>query len=314
MVSAFQDERRGFGRPLSVEELERVNSFREREGRTPLEESPGLRFLLPGKNRDGYWGYADFEQQTIDIMDCLEVIEPRKQLAIEVDHSAGHAKYLPDGLHVANMNVKYGGKQKVLRDSVMTEGCLGPGSAKMHLNGGEWSTIFDPKLTTKTVDLKPKLGEVQRMSFGPDDRPPFYDWEAPANDKVVTRRGKVEKEGYVRKAKGSKQGLWERGWYVPGMSTSAKNPDMNIDQVLGGLPDFKNELSALEHTVAKRGHILVLSPKFHPELAGVGIEYSWGMSKLKFRREINDQEHRGIHVPGNNPDAAAGSALRTPHA
>ena len=101
-------------------------------------------------------------------MDCLEVIEPRKQLAIEVDHSAGHAKYLPDGLHVANMNVKYGGKQKVLRDSVMTEGCLGPRPAKMYLNGGEWSTKFDPVLTTKTVDLKPKLGEVQRMSFGPD--------------------------------------------------------------------------------------------------------------------------------------------------
>ena len=46
-------------------------------------------------------------------MDCLDQIGPGKQLAVEVDHSAGHAKYLWDGLHVANMNVKYGGKQKV---------------------------------------------------------------------------------------------------------------------------------------------------------------------------------------------------------
>ena len=161
-MSAFQDEKRGFSLPLSADELAKINFFRQQEGRSPLKETPGLHFLLPGNNREGYWGFADFKQQTIDIMDCLKQIESGKQLVIEVDHSAGHAKYLPDGLHVANMNVKYGGKQKVLRDSVMTEGCLGPRPAKMYLNGGEWSTKFDPVLTTKTVDLKPKLCEVQR--------------------------------------------------------------------------------------------------------------------------------------------------------
>lgn len=39
----------------------------------------------------------------------------------------------------------------------------------------------------------------------------------------------------------------------------------------------------------------VLSPKFHPEVAGVGIEYSWGMSKLKFRRELNDEIPKNLH-------------------
>lgn len=113
----------------------------------------------------------------------------------------------------------------MLRDSVMTEGCLGPRPAKMYLNSDEWRTEFDAVLTTKTVDLKPKLGEVQRMSFGPNDPPPFYDWEAPAKDKQMKRRGKVEKrEGYVGKPKGSKQVLWEREWYVDGMSTTAKDP------------------------------------------------------------------------------------------
>ena len=89
-------------------------------------------------------------------MGCLKEIEPGKQLAIEIDHSAGHAKYLPDGLHVSNMNVKYGGKQKVLRDSIMTEGCLGPGEAKMYLNGGDWSTEFDADLAMREVNLKLK--------------------------------------------------------------------------------------------------------------------------------------------------------------
>lgn len=62
------------------------------------------------------------------------------------------------------------------------------------------------------------------------------------------------------------------------------------------LPDFANEKTALQHTVESRGHILLLSPKCHPEVAGVGIEYSWGMSKSKFRREINDGVPKNLHA------------------
>ena len=68
-MSAFQDEKRGFSLPLSADELAKVNFFRQQEGRSPLKETPGLRFLLPGKNGKGYWGFADFEQQAIDTMD-----------------------------------------------------------------------------------------------------------------------------------------------------------------------------------------------------------------------------------------------------
>ena len=48
MVSAFQDEKRGFGLPLSPDELARVNENRQRAGRVPLETTPGLGYLLPG--------------------------------------------------------------------------------------------------------------------------------------------------------------------------------------------------------------------------------------------------------------------------
>ena len=40
----------------------------------------------------------------------------------------------------------------------------------------------------------------------------------------------------------------------------------------------------LPHLAHGRGHILTMSPKCHPELAGHGIEYCWGASKLYFRR------------------------------
>ena len=78
-------------------------------------------------------------------MDCFDVLYPDLQLMVEVDHSAGHAKFREDGLHVGNMNVKYGGKQKIMRDTTMTEGCVGPGEAKMHLNSGKWEHAVRPR-------------------------------------------------------------------------------------------------------------------------------------------------------------------------
>ena len=120
MVSAFQDEIRGFGFPMTDTELARVNLFRASVGRPALETSPGMRFLNPGKNRDGYWTFKEFEEQTVDVMDCFDVLYPDLQLMVEVDHSVGHAKSREDGLHVGNMNVKYGGKQKIMRDTTMS--------------------------------------------------------------------------------------------------------------------------------------------------------------------------------------------------
>ncbi|CAM9847356.1 unnamed protein product, partial [Pylaiella littoralis] len=131
MVSGFQDERHGFGLPISDADLAAVNAKRDEEGngKKTLTRSPGLRFLEYGKGKDGYWGYDQFEEQVEDVMDVLEHIDPDMQIVFEVDHSSGHGKQREDGLHVSNMNVKYGGKQKVLRDSVMTEECLGPEEA-----------------------------------------------------------------------------------------------------------------------------------------------------------------------------------------
>ena len=132
MISAFQDEYRGFGLVLSEEELAMVNNFRRTKSRPPLESSPGSRFLLYRKHRDGSWGYDEFAQQVVDVMDCRDALYPEHQLMIEINHSAGHAKFRDDALHVGHMDVKYGGKQRVLRDTKLTEGCVGPGEAMIY--------------------------------------------------------------------------------------------------------------------------------------------------------------------------------------
>ena len=50
-----------------------------------------------------------------------------------------------------------------------------------------------------------------------------------------------------------------------------------------------------------------MSPKCHPELAGHGIEYCWGVCKLRFRRD-NDGESRTFFARVRN--ALASVTLR----
>ena len=59
-----------------------VNNFRQTKSRPPLESSPGLRFLLYGKHRDGSWGYDEFAQQVVDVMDCHDALYPEHQLRL----------------------------------------------------------------------------------------------------------------------------------------------------------------------------------------------------------------------------------------
>lgn len=285
MVSAFQDEIKGFGFRLSEAELSTVNANRVTSGKGPLSSSPGLRFLEFGENNDGYWTREMFFEQAMDLLDCLEVLYPDRQAVMEVDHSVGHATLRVGGLYTQSMNVKWGGgKGADMRSTVVTSECLGTAEAKVTWQG-------------RVYDCKLKPGDTQHMCFKRGDPPPFYDFNAPPTDRPSgkTKNSKVGEivgdilHGYVGKPKGKRQVLWERGLSVDGMKSSENVPaHLNINTILGGCTDFKNEKHELQHLVETRGHVLLISPKYHPEMAGLGIDYSWGKSKLEFRRKFND--------------------------
>lgn len=197
------------------------------------------------------------------------------QCLLEVDHSSGHLKSKPDALSITGMNVYYGGVQRKLRDSVMIEGCLGENPPE--ING-----------------IRLQIGSIQKMQFQPGDRSPFNFPEA---------------IDYIGKPKGMYQILYERGLYKVGMikgysdaelhekllnNKEVKDETLQAQLVLSGSPDFKHEKSALQEIFESRGHLLITSPKCHPELAGLGIEYCLGLSKKHFRRDINDGVQKNL--------------------
>ena len=82
---------------------------------------------------------------------------------------------------------------------------------------------------------------------------------------------------------------WERGLFGSDEKGKLKVPNLDILKLLiDGCPDLKNERSELQNLVEKRGQILLMSPKYHPEVAGKGVEYSWGKAKFHFRNHAND--------------------------
>lgn len=268
MVSAIQCEDRGFGLPLDPDEtkaaaeLAKVNEYRRAQGRGALTETPGVRFFQYGKNREGYWGFAQFQEQMVDVLDFLEALHPKHQIVLEVDWSQGHAKKTPGGLYVTDMTLNVGGAGDKMRDTFITPGCLQSGerdgSGAARLNPEDWQH-FEFR---------------QGDAVNPGDE----------NSTLVSQRG------HIGKNKGLRQILWERGLWAPPEKLTLGVARERLQQC----EDFQSEPSALGKLLLDRGHVLLMSPKAHPELAGKGIEYTWGKLKREFRR-LNDCIARNLH-------------------
>jgi hypothetical protein len=68
-----------------------------------------------------------------------------------------------------------------------------------------------------------------------------------------------------------------------------RDKETSVREILKRCEDFQNETPQLEFIAQTYlGAFIRLTPKCHPEIAGRGIEYAWGYSKLRFRRGIND--------------------------
>lgn len=74
--------------------------------------------------------------------------------------------------------------------------------------------------------------------------------------------------------------------------------------------DFAHESTALQEQFRARGHILLMCVKGHPELAGVGIENSWGKSAIHFRQH-NDCVAKNLRVNVLNSLHSNNLPLRT---
>lgn len=161
--------------------------------------------------------------------------------------------------------------------------CLGPFEAVVRRYEGRGKH----KELVQSWNVKLKPDDDQHMVFQEGDPPPF-------------KHPNWSPDAYVGKAKGIDQVLFERGLLDPSAKYTLDGkldkfgnliPGTSTKVMLSSCSDFKNQPNLLQELVQQRGHILLSSPKCHPELAGDGIEYAWGHSKRCFRK-INTGNER----------------------
>jgi hypothetical protein len=324
MISAFQSDSLGFGtNELKHVKLDDFNThLKNKYGADfePLDALPTLTHFEYGKNQAGYWTGAHVANQTLRAIDLLEWLYPDCQLVYEFDHSSGHTKMADDALSVSKIRVRFGGNVPgpAMRDSLLNEECVYPGGCSSIWQNPASLEQFSLVPVTGWVErncLK-EAGQTQSFYFGLNDPPPYYAlrtaaadyigkakgkkqilWERGVPDDIIdglTDKGTSAEDELVLEADGIEDTNYPE--IVPGFKLGMP-PELplqtriqraisskSMTKLLLAFNDFANEGSLLQNVVVGRGHILLFSPKCHPELAGAGIEYSWGKAKKYFRK------------------------------
>lgn len=143
------------------------------------------------------------------------------------------------------------------------------------------------EVNLKKCELQELLTAKNLNSFGTVNQLQKHCGE---NNIATTKTVNIVTEGWVGKAKGIKQILWERGWldatklnqYKKEMPKDEFGNDVEefcLPKLIKKQPDFINELTSLQHMAKEFGSEVECTPKCHPEMAGEGIEYIWAKAK-----------------------------------
>ena len=120
--------------------------------------------------------------QMEDCIDVLKTLHPEFDFVLLFDHSNGHDRLQPNGLSISKINVKYGGKQPKMRESILDD-----------------PSYFGP---FHNDTFKLQLGDTQQMTFPLDaddeDGPCYIPLQKRAQKRHDKKTGKMKEEEILR--------------------------------------------------------------------------------------------------------------------
>ncbi|KAG7367752.1 hypothetical protein IV203_030423 [Nitzschia inconspicua] len=326
-----QDDRlTGFGREMSTDELQKVNEQRlnktywdgeaalevlKSTSKPPLTASPFVRKLLIGINNEGYWNSNHMAVQFEDVVDCLKVLYPSHEFVFLFDHSQGHNRKRKGALDVNNMNVSFGvgdtQRMNWSNEEPPEESTEGPFNLSVQERHKRRSTqLLDEHVNNKPKTKKELTTDLQREGIiSKEDRRGYTvkEMQKLAGDHGIAISKSEQKKitGWVGEPKGLLQVARERGLIDHNnhhlySANPKKNPDGKLNDekslrsIVGQCTDFQNELTHLQVMANELKVQVMFTPKFHAEMAGEGIEYSWGFAKGSYRRKPLQKKRKRV--------------------
>jgi hypothetical protein len=124
--------------------------------------------IYPGKNHDANWDLPQLQTQMVHAVDIFEFLHPNKVAVFVFDCSSAHEGLAANALNVNNMNVKGGGKQSHLRDTIipLNNPPSKPGQPDTHGMPQQMvypATYPDPELAGRPKGMKVVLQERQSV-------------------------------------------------------------------------------------------------------------------------------------------------------
>jgi hypothetical protein len=248
-----------------------------------LKAMDGRKIIYPGKNYNAWWDLAQLMDKTKIAVDIFEYLHPNKVGIWLFDCSSAHEGLAADALNVNNMNVNPGGKQWVMRDTVIPLTNLPPKPGQRDMRGMPQTMVYpdthpDPELCRKPKGMKVILQE----------RKSVWDKLSLHCAGRVVRRCKScqksrEKKDAERRAAAA-EAMGQEDTLSDKDISQAEEVEMMPDSewycmycVLSLQEDFVTEKPMIQHYVESRGHVCMFLPKFHCELNP--IELLWGYAK-----------------------------------
>ncbi|EFP85140.2 uncharacterized protein PGTG_11309 [Puccinia graminis f. sp. tritici CRL 75-36-700-3] len=291
---------------LSPDEFRRSQN----ENGTKPESNDAATVIYPGSNGDKWWDMDQLCHQVArKAIPIFETTHPNSQAIFIFDCSSAHGAYSKSALRVQNMNLNPGGKQSILRDTLIPtdDPCI-----PFHLRGQPQTCVFDhshPQHPGKAKGIRAILEERGLWSYYSqkmiETGQPALKLQCKACATSNIQKDIMRKsEELIRQAEANGYFLTPAQSVEEAISTTQLPQDLPIDtqtlidevsetndsqnaccwsKILSLQSDFRCERPLLQTIIEDAGHICLFLPKFHCELNP--IELFWSFIKIAYRKE-----------------------------